>query len=63
MHGKGKHKWPDGRCYDGQFVNGLMDGFGMFKGPNTKNKERLGEWREGKRVKWIDRTVFISYPD
>jgi hypothetical protein len=54
-HGKGKLTWPCGKFYDGQWVNGIMDGFGTFKDGNPDSKERLGEWRDGKRLRWIDR--------
>jgi hypothetical protein len=28
-HGKGKMKMEDGKCYEGQYVNGLKHGDGM----------------------------------
>ena len=54
-HGKGKLSWPCGKFYDGQWENGFMEGFGTFKDITPESKERLGECREGKRLRWIDR--------
>ena len=31
MHGKGFFKWPDGRVYEGDYVNDKKTGFGIFK--------------------------------
>ena len=40
-------KWPDGRKYDGMWLNGREDGIGTFT--NTKDQSRKGIWKEGKR--------------
>lgn len=40
--GKGKYVWLDGRTYEGDFVNGKMEGYGIFKWPNgIKIKKNL----------------------
>ena len=30
MHGKGKYTWPDGRIYDGEYVNDKKEGEGVY---------------------------------
>jgi hypothetical protein len=32
-----------------------MDGFGNFKDDSPDSIERMGEWKLGKRIRWIDR--------
>jgi hypothetical protein len=54
-HGKGKLTWACGKYYDGQWLNGVMDGFGLFKDSMPQSIERMGEWKQGKRIRWIDR--------
>ena len=31
MHGKGKIAWPDGREYEGDYVDDKKHGYGVFK--------------------------------
>ena len=42
MHGKGNFDWPDGRNYNGNYVNGLKQGFGKFIWSNGSSF--LGYW-------------------
>ena len=44
-HGKGTMEWPDGRKYEGQWLNGRQDGLGCF----IKNKDvkMYGRWKSG----------------
>ena len=46
MHGKGIYNWPDGRKYDGQFVNDKREGFGLFTWADGRKYE--GHWVDGK---------------
>jgi len=35
MNGMGKYTWPDGRCYEGPFMNDLKHGSnGTYRWPN-----------------------------
>ena len=43
---------PDGRVYDGEWLNGKQHGIGFFTNPGANAKQ--GEWRDGKRVRWIN---------
>jgi hypothetical protein len=43
---------PDGRKYIGSWLNGKQHGKGVYITPNGQRKE--GEWRDGKRVKWLN---------
>ena len=36
MHGTGKFTWPDGRWYDGDYVEDRKEGHGKFSWPNGK---------------------------
>ncbi|KAM5151552.1 alsin [Mantella aurantiaca] len=50
-HGRGVLKWPDGRVYDGEFRNGLEDGYGKLIIPkkSLKKEDRyVGHWKDGK---------------
>ena len=49
-NGYGEFFWPDGRYYKGEWRNGLYHGKGMFF---TNGAERFGEWKDGKRLRWI----------
>ena len=50
--GQGVFYWPDGRKYDGQWLNGKQDGVGVYSTANGKS--RKGEWKDGKRIAWVD---------
>ncbi|KAM9305608.1 alsin [Gastrophryne carolinensis] len=50
-HGRGVLTWPDGRTYNGEFRNGLEDGYGEYIIPNKSLKKTdryLGHWKDGK---------------
>ena len=51
-HGYGEFFWPDGRVYKGDWKCGKQHGIGLYI--NAKGIERKAEWKEGKKVKWID---------
>jgi hypothetical protein len=42
MHGKGVFKWPDGRVYEGDYVNDKKHGIGKVTWPDGRVYE--GEW-------------------
>jgi len=44
-------KRPDGRKYDGQWLNGKQDGVGSYTTASGKTKQ--GQWKEGKRTAWL----------
>tara|TARA_B110000305_G_C19040809_1_gene448099 strand:- start:216 stop:365 length:150 start_codon:yes stop_codon:yes gene_type:complete len=46
MHGNGMFTWPDGRKYQGQYLNDHKQGQGMFEWPNGRKYE--GGWKLGK---------------
>jgi hypothetical protein len=43
--------WPDGRKYEGNWFNGKQHGTGTYH--TSKGEVKQGEWKEGKRVRWI----------
>ena len=47
MHGKGIQTWSDGRCYDGEFVDGKKSGNGELTCKN--GTKYVGEWKNGKQ--------------
>lgn len=47
----GKFKWSDGRVYDGGWKAGKQHGEGTFISQDGETKR--GEWKDGKRIKWI----------
>jgi len=51
MHGQGLFTWADGRMYDGDYFDDKQHGEGIYL--TSKGEVKRGEWKEGKRVKWI----------
>jgi hypothetical protein len=45
MNGKGKMTWPDGREYDGEFVDGRKSSNGRFNWPD--GRYYIGPWKNG----------------
>ena len=52
MNGKGKLNWPDGRSYEGDFIDDNKEGEGHFIWPDTKDPTKFrsysGAWADGK---------------
>ena len=46
MHGKGKIVWPDGRQYEGDYLDDKKHGFGVFIWADGRKYE--GQWERGK---------------
>lgn len=46
MHGYGVFEWPDGRLYEGTYVEDVKHGVGTFKWPD--GKIYTGGWGNGK---------------
>ena len=46
MEGKGIFKWPDGRTYNGDYLNDQKHGYGEFTWPDGRYYK--GYWKEGK---------------
>jgi len=42
MHGRGSFRWPDGRHYEGQYVDDKKEGQGVFEWPD--GRKYLGLW-------------------
>ncbi|CAK6446376.1 unnamed protein product [Pipistrellus nathusii] len=45
---RGKYTWPDGSTYEGEVINGMRNGFGVFK-CSTQPVSYIGHWCQGKR--------------
>ena len=46
MHGRGVLRWPDGKVYEGDFIEDKRHGHGLFKWKDGREYE--GEWIRGK---------------
>ena len=46
MHGKGILKFPDGRQYNGDYVNDKKEGIGIFIW--SDGRKYAGNWKDGK---------------
>ena len=46
MEGQGAFKWPDGRKYEGDFLDDKKEGLGTLYRPNGGKYE--GGWKNGK---------------
>ena len=49
MEGKGIFEWPDGRKYDGNYVDDLKSGVGTFYWPGPDKRKYEGHWLKGKQ--------------
>ena len=50
MEGRGVFEWPDGRKYEGEYIDDKKEGEGIFYWPDGRKYE--GEWlTESKMVK------------
>ena len=47
LDGSGIYSWPDGRKYDGQYVDDKKHGHGIYYWPDGKKYE--GGWKESKQ--------------
>jgi hypothetical protein len=45
MNGKGKLTWPDGRMYDGEYINDQKEGVGIFM--FADGRKYIGNWKDG----------------
>lgn len=52
-HGYGILIQPNGKSYKGNWANGFPHGKGYIKN-NSNSVERCGEWKNGKRMKWLE---------
>jgi hypothetical protein len=50
-NGIGMLIWPNGKRFEGNFMNGKQHGFGIYYADQVT---QFGEWRLGKRLRWID---------
>lgn len=46
MEGFGTFTWPDGRKYEGEYIDDKKDGKGIFYWPDGRKYD--GEWKNGK---------------
>jgi hypothetical protein len=45
MHGRGITVWNDGRIYEGDYLFGKKDGFGIYT--YSDKKKYIGPWKNG----------------
>jgi hypothetical protein len=50
--GEGTYEWPNGKKYIGTWKHNKQHGHGIMADTKTGTKKQ-GEWKEGKRIKWI----------
>lgn len=60
MNGKGTFKLPDGRMYQGEYLNDRKHGKGVFIYPDGRRRE--GVWHNGKKVKSKNNELQIPKP-
>jgi len=46
MEGSGVFTWPDGRRYEGEYIDDKKEGHGVFYWPDGRKYE--GGWKNGK---------------
>jgi len=46
MEGKGVFNWPDGRKYEGSYIDDKKEGLGIFYWPDGRRYD--GQWMNGK---------------
>jgi len=47
-HGHGTFYWPDGRSYEGQWMEGKQHGQGIVY--NSKGERKEGKWDSGRHL-------------
>jgi hypothetical protein len=47
MDGRGVFIWPDGRRYEGEYLEDKKAGFGTFYWPD--GRKYMGQWQNGKQ--------------
>lgn len=47
MHGKGEFTWPDGKAYDGEYIDDEKHGYGKFSYGDGSYYE--GDWQKGRQ--------------
>ncbi len=47
MNGFGRFEWPDGKIYEGEYVNDKKEGFGIINWPDGRIYK--GNWKNGKQ--------------
>ncbi len=52
LHSRRNGGRPDGRRYEGEWLNGKQHGHGLYT--NAKGEKREGQWINGKKEKWLD---------
>ena len=59
-HGRGKFTWPNGDVYEGEFVNGTRNGYGITILPELVHEgEYVNSYRTGVgKTKWVNGNVF-----
>jgi hypothetical protein len=45
IHGLGRYTWPDGRSYEGEYVNDQKQGYGIYSWPD--GQVYRGAWEDG----------------
>lgn len=45
MHGQGVFSWPDGRRYEGEYLEDKKHGFGIYSW--TNGRQYAGQWENG----------------
>lgn len=53
-HGIGTYTWSDDKKYEGQWIDGKQSGIGIYYAAENLMEGRKGEWKGGKRIRWID---------
>eukprot|EP00913_Durusdinium_trenchii_P025111 g23571.t1 len=57
MHGEGRYEWPDGRAYEGQYINDLKD----TPRANLPSALKSEDWQEGEGTfLWADGRKFTG---
>ena len=52
IDGFGTYTWPDGRIYEGFWLNNKQHGEAVFT--SAKQQVKRGRWEKGKRVEWYE---------
>ena len=51
--GYGIFTWPDGKIYKGEWIDGSQHGYGIFI---STGEYKLGEFVNGKKINWINKS-------
>ncbi len=61
-NGEGKYTWKNGNTYEGSWVNGMFEGFGIYNYRNSLDSSKVvsGYWKKGTYIGIYEKPYLVS---